>query len=71
MSQVWLHFAVSIGLCGVEVPVFVLAFKKCDVGNDCFPVSVCASVGRVVTDGPTPWVWANSMGVGPMYPLNP
>jgi len=44
ISTVCLHFICEVGCARGCGPVFAVAFYKCDVGNACFSVSVCASV---------------------------
>jgi len=43
-STVCLHFICEAGCAGGCGPVCAVGFYKCDVGNACFSVSVCASV---------------------------
>jgi len=44
VSTVSLHFICEAGCAGDCGSVCTVAFYKCDVGNTCFSVSVCASV---------------------------
>jgi len=44
LQSVCLHFICEAGCAGGCGPVCAVAFYKCDAGNACFSVSVCASV---------------------------